>query len=640
MLYVIVSILTKFSQIHRNIELWFKRYIMSYNYHDISRQLSPLLNYTDSDYIPKPYDVPQTIISTHNQPRYGHTNDFASVIDKNKQETMDDYIVGIIIGAIIILAVALVWFSVIIILKILGEKKVGFFAGRLVAKKEEVSLSEGDKVEVCDNDVIPPPEEQQQEDDIEEKRDTAEQPLNWSTDNKEQVGDENEVINEAIPVGMNNTATDSDKQFNRRVWSVRIIFVLSGSFVMIAGGLFYGKGVTSFKNSIDGVRVGIDLVQVAAYKGISLTEGLMTGRDEINEDVESTEEVKEGNGGEICGLDTDISDQIRTVYDEFVVNVDELTDMLDGTLEGFTHDLTRLIELTQQVDDSLDQADIFFYILIAISAIIICIIMAMLVGVFMAYKGWQNCLTTCVKNALIWPLFIFFLILSWLFATLFLVASLAGADFCFSPDEYVQTILTQNEDTFDGIIFGFITYYVSGCKVEPLGVQDLEDLAAHAQTVNRSAHAMLEVLGKTSIQSLTALCGLTTAQATALKALVELAHEATHVLNRGAVGLRDLLECETFNPIYNTFVHDAFCSQGVSGLTYIFSTTLVISVFSMIMIMFRAALYPVVEATDQLEGKDNAKKNDAVGEDSNKNLDLNEEKVEGEGLNTQAGETE
>ena len=39
----------------------------------------------------------------------------------------------------------------------------------------------------------------------------------------------------------------------------------------------------------------------------------------------------------------------------------------------------------------------------------------------------------------------------------------------------------------------------------------------------------------------------------------------------------------------------AFCVEGVSGLTYIFSTTLVISIFSMIMIMFRAALYSVKE---------------------------------------------
>ena len=74
-----------------------------------------------------------------------------------------------------------------------------------------------------------------------------------------------------------------------------------------------------------------------------------------------------------------------------------------------------------------------------------------------------------------------------------------------------------------------------------------------------------------------------------------LSREATHVLNRAIVGLRKVLACETFNPIYTTFVHQAFCVQGVTGLTYIFSTTLVISIFSMVMIMFRAALYPIKE---------------------------------------------
>ena len=115
------------------------------------------------------------------------------------------------------------------------------------------------------------------------------------------------------------------------------------------------------------------------------------------------------------------------------------------------------------------------------------------------------------------------------------------------------------------------------------------------RVVVRGAHQMTDALGQTSVESLTVLCGLTVEQATALKDLVNVAHEATHVLNRGAIGLRDLLACDTFNPIYNTFVHEAFCVQGVSGLTYIFSTTLIISIFSMIMIMFRAALYPVKE---------------------------------------------
>ena len=37
----------------------------------------------------------------------------------------------------------------------------------------------------------------------------------------------------------------------------------------------------------------------------------------------------------------------------------------------------------------------------------------------------------------------------------------------------------------------------------------------------------------------------------------------------------------------------ALCIEGVGGLIWIFSTTLCLSIFSMIMIMFRAALYPV-----------------------------------------------
>jgi hypothetical protein len=54
-------------------------------------------------------------------------------------------------------------------------------------------------------------------------------------------------------------------------------------------------------------------------------------------------------------------------------------------------------------------------------------------------------------------------------------------------------------------------------------------------------------------------------------------------------------------------VHQAFCVQGVSGLTYIFSTTMVIAIFSMVMIMFRAAMYPIKEPSDddlKLESED------------------------------------
>lgn len=526
-----------------------------------ARELGPLLNYTISDYAPEPYIVPDAISNTHNQPRFGYTNNFDALIGGNSDETKD-YVLGVIIGAMIILIVAMLWFFAIVCLKISGQERVGFLAGRLV--RPYVST-----------------------DDKEEK------------EGVEIVMDE---VDEAIPVNsVENNATDDDhaaKMFKRRVWAVRGMFVLCGILVIVAGGLFYGKGVVSFRNSIDDVRKGIDLVQVAAVKGIELTENVLQAGGDVEEEFKTSQNATDPSES-ICGLDSELSAQIRNLYGELSSNVDQLKIMLNGSLKSFGHDLQSLVTLTEEISSQLDKADIFLYILLAISIIIIVLIVAMLVGVFFACKGVSNCVTKCMQYAILWPLFVFFLVLSWIFATLFLVFSLAGSDFCVSPDQNVQTFLDSNEDMFDGIIFGFIVYYVSGCTIEPAGAEDIVAIASQAQLAVGHAHSLFELLGNLTVESVQEICGLSTQEATAVQNLVIFAHDSTHVLNRAVVGLRDVLSCATFNPIYTTFVHEALCKQGVSGLTYIFSTTLVISIFSMVMIMFRAAIYPIKEPDAQ-----------------------------------------
>ena len=95
------------------------------------------------------------------------------MIDENSEETAQDYILGIVIGAMIILIVALLWFFVIIVLKLQGQKKVGFFAGRLVRPVDANLIAA------------------KQEEDINENED--EQPLN------------EEEVNEAVPVSSSAT---------------------------------------------------------------------------------------------------------------------------------------------------------------------------------------------------------------------------------------------------------------------------------------------------------------------------------------------------------------------------------------------------------------------------------------------------
>jgi hypothetical protein len=301
-------------------------------------------------------------------------------------------------------------------------------------------------------------------------------------------------------------------------------------------------------------------------------------------------------GGVVCGADSQTSAQIKEIYDQLVTQVDELKVLIEDNLANFGDDLRQLIKITEDVDSSLDSADIFFYILIAISCCIIGIILAMLVGVFFSAKGVSNCFTRCITNVILWPTFTFLLVLSWVFATLFLTTSIAGADFCITPDVYVTALLNKNKDKFDSAIFAFIIFYVSGCTVRPLAEDQVMEVLSQVAAIVNTTHNFSELVGNMSVAALAQICGVGDFSAEALQQLATLIHDVSHVLNRSMVGLLDVISCGSFNPIYTTFVHDAICTSGVEGLTYIFATTLTISICSMMMIMFRAALYPVKES--------------------------------------------
>ena len=85
----------------------------------------PLETYNATPFTPKPYDPSRNIVEQHHFPRFGHTNDFDALVKgamgQESHSTMNDYIVGVCAGAMLIFAVALVWFMVIVALKIAGK---------------------------------------------------------------------------------------------------------------------------------------------------------------------------------------------------------------------------------------------------------------------------------------------------------------------------------------------------------------------------------------------------------------------------------------------------------------------------------------------------------------------------------------
>lgn len=173
------------------------------------RLLYPLLEYNESSYIPEPYVPPRIINETHLHTRFGRLNTLNGVIDGNKEQTRE-YVTGVVIGSLIIAIVAVIWFFVVVCLKVAGPKRVGFLSGRFVRPYDSPQKEEDD--------------------------DGVEVILEG-----DQPSDENgDAIERIEPTTLDSTTSPTSdprvrKNFGIRVGIVRTIFVLSGLAVIASG---------------------------------------------------------------------------------------------------------------------------------------------------------------------------------------------------------------------------------------------------------------------------------------------------------------------------------------------------------------------------------------------------------------------
>lgn len=518
---------------------------------------------------PVPYIPTDNVNSQHNFFRFGHTNNFESLITglSGNNEMATDYILGVTASSMLIFGIALVWFLVIMCFKCAGQTKVGFLAGRLESPARQSSLP---SIEEC-----------------------------LTEDDEDVVSTETPVVLQHSSVspgpeiftgGADLDQEKKEKKFKRTALAVRVVFVLSGLCVMVSGALFYAKGVTAFQGSLSGVQDSLSIVESAALETANLTRSLLHTKQETLTGLENTlSETGEG----FCQGSSPLAAEISQGGQELSKEIKDINSMVDESLKNLSQDLMLVAKTAKGVNKDLQTAQGFFYALIAVSIIIIVLICTMLAVTVLSARGISNCFTKCVTCALIWPVFVFFLVLSWIFATLFLVFSLAGSDFCFKPDQMVTTLLNNNKDMFNSMVFSFAIYYVSGCEVVPSGMDNIQRLVDTAKTLSDAASNLADKIASQSIDELATGCGLDNAGATALQKGATLIFEASDRLVAYLASFKRIISCENINPIYTSLVYDATCTDAVDGFTWLYSSCLALCIFAMIMITCRAALYPV-----------------------------------------------
>lgn len=497
------------------------------------RALDALLQYEPDNYGAPDYIPTRQVTEMHDWPRWGWTKQFTSVFEEQDQRS--EYIKGVAIGSIITLFVFIVWALVLLCLKCAG-KRVGCASG-VPRKPEEPKLAGSISEETYQRNL-----------------------RKWTT---------------------------AVTKHERQLLISRIIFLSSGVGVIVSSILFFVMGVGSLVNSLNDIQGSIGdtrniLVELHNITGtfIEVGEETAADRDAFADETNGLCVVVD------AAVDNALGEEVQQEIDDVVETLQGVDDFLRDTAESLQGDLAEAIQYAEDAHDTVNYAYPFLYCTAAVMGILIIIAICLMIEVALAWRGrkMKNCFVSCMKNAVILPIFFLFVILSWLFASLFQVAAIGSADFCYQPEITVDYLLEKYvAERMSPVLFAYLTYYLR-CSVDRLPTQINSEADLFWTAVN-TVHDFLEY-AENNGDSIINVCG--DGSLNLIQTLASALHSTLHVANDLLIAVLNLLKCSTFNPIYVGVLHNGLCVNGASGLAWLFSTLLCMGIFSMIMITLRA----------------------------------------------------
>ncbi|KAL7516452.1 hypothetical protein ACHAWX_001473 [Stephanocyclus meneghinianus] len=398
---------------------------------------------------------------------------------------------------------------------------------------------------------------------------------------------------------------EMEKKFVRTVTAVRAVFLLSGLGVIISGGLYYGKAVKSFNSAFDEVRVGTNDIRGKSLAALNISDSILTDEEKLVMTVAALK-LKMPEIATQCSSIPGLGDIIQPIIDQVngsTAEIEQYSGQLESSLTSANDALNRIVTMSEDVDNTVDKTQQYFVACVWTSTIFFIVVVGILVGSLFVTFERSNFLTKLTTSAWLWPLFAILLILAWVFATLFLAASLSGSDVCVEPDEVAYNVLAANSEGLDSTIYLNLVNYITGCSLGQAAIipDDLNvtNKIDKIHTVATELQSLTQQLGSPLIQQVIGSCGLNETTVAEFQDGADQLLSFAHLLRYGYNSLEnEILSCSSMNPIYVTFVHDALCSDAVQGgVIWLFSTTLFVVIFSMMMATFRSAMYPITRCS-------------------------------------------
>lgn len=497
----------------------------------------------DEYYFGPSYEFTNYVTTLSALPRFGHGSDFPTLFSSN-QEAQLDYGAGLISLFIFPLLFFVLWTIVILTFKIMGPKNAGFVSGHhfMIVKDDDSNASK----------------------EIEEEETTKK----------------------------HKTLTCRSHD---RALRVRIIFLTATACLFLSSFLLQ-QGLTNANDAAYIMSNSLITIENLLKDAKTIATNLaIVGRNtkQIRDDaVIQLDEICPANTniGEFIGMD------IIKIANTAKADLVNLADFIHDGLVTLDTNIGLVQNFTYSANVAMDRIDFWGWQMKLISSglFIFPSLFAIGVGLVMMdthVQPYQFALTYCFM-----PLFALIIIACYVICCLVLPLSAVSADACSGggrihggPDDTVLTIYRNLRGDDIGTMFQFAAYYTQRCNpmYYPFAFisKYLNDLDEAISSTNDAATQL-----KDNQAILELLCGREFDDVLVL--LADMSNNLKLLQGQANTSL-DLVTCEKVNKLYVNTFHEAGCTYSVDALGWIFFTSLIISIFGLIIIMLRSAYYPV-----------------------------------------------
>jgi len=618
--------------------------VNSTNNNNTSNNCTALDQIFEPDPDPVLFDSGQGAIDgVHNTaPRFGHGSNISVIFQAqdSTRSAKSDYLRGLLASALAVGCFFVVWMAAIVVLRILGHKRVGFLSGQSVKPPPKPLMSGSGSDDDPDNTTQ---EEAQKA--VVQEQDSS--PLLQADDSLEDVAHDTsaslggsaaqqEAGDEQVVVKSGSAEDDAPENYDvqlqawqeemaavkRRLKRIRIAVLFCSLCIIVCVILMCVYGVDSLIKSLNQVQNGLVNGQNLAEEAIRLIDGQIAKQSNVSATVDQVWE--EING--FCPFQNVICANVTTPADcdltgfplagEIEVLLNNTQEYVYDQLVFMRTDLERIIEELVNLNNKAKSYNWAFYVAAAFAALLGVLNLVISSGVVLAWTGrlrgniWRR-IYGIVRNWMILPIFVFLVLVSFIFSMVFIIGSIASADTCYgSPDNNVNYFLVANRDRFATVVYAFLQYWVGGC------VKDLvpSEIQSQVNAIGSFTQRLLDFVAMVASQSpeeLVRTCGsnATIATAAATAAAASGLAKGTCALANELLALQTYFSCNNWQPLYATVAYEALCYAGTTGFSWIATTQLFIVVFAMVMLTLRVGFVETPDDETEHDEADDASQN-------------------------------